>query len=1188
MPRIFRTLFVLLLLLSFKKMVVANTFTVSTNADSGPGSLRDAITQCAANGTAARDSIVFAIPDNSLAGRTITLLTPLPPITSNMVINGASQNGSPIGVSTAQIMLFLPSYNSTFDFLQVYDCADVGIFGMALVSNYTNNMNYEVHGISYVRCHNLQIGKPGAGNYIFGCTYDIYCYTGRYGNYTPGDTSRLLTIQNNVIGLDMAGGFSNMYQSKVVTPMYASLQLINTSDIVIGGEDPADGNTIVFGMQYPGYSFTGINLDIESSRNLGNGVLTIKNNKFGTRIDGTLDPDNISVPVFISISGAESDYTLQFDNNILQGELSITSLGTYFTIQGNTIFGARINTDYDCAITLTQNNGGGLIGGDLPGQANTIYNNYYDSLYYFEDNMFEGSIRYDLQSHTTIKNNITLCNSYHSSGIVDLENDGRLYQYAWVEIDSTGVNFAKGKATPNTRIDVYLDDDCFACEGKKYLGFTMSNADSTWQYTGVFNGVVVATSTSLANGQTSMFSSPQIVDYFLKIKQPTCGKKNGYIKGLLVTGGDNVKWHYLYKVNGNWRDSVISTSIDLDSAGPGLYFFDAWLGKTCRSYFKQYQLYDESPKLDTSRITIQNPACGKFNGSITNISLLTYQNIKITWVNEYGITVGNQPDLTNIGPGKYKLIILDTVAGCGDSTFLYTLTNQSGPSININTAKTTTATCNQANGSITNIQFSNITGTAFYNWYDSLNRLVGTGADLLNVPAGKYTLKFKDQGNCDTITAPYITVGSAGAVLFDTSSQIIVPSKCSAATGAIMNIIVTNGMSYKWVDTTTQTTVSVNKDLQNAAPGYYKLIATSAAGCMDSTQAYFIPQVTAAIFYTTSIIVDPETCGRENGSAQITATGPPQPGFTFKWIDSSTNQVLSSSLILQNVTAGKYLCYSTDTNGCSKLLGTAGISNIPAPVVNTNGAVIAPDICKQQNGSVTHIEVQGSFPFTYSWYNNSGQPVAQTKDLANISAGVYYLVVNDVNNCADTTTKLSVPDSTELIEPPVYHDLTILKGTSATLTAVNPVSGNYELYADSSSVSPSQVNTSGQFVTGAINGDTTVYVLLKAGTCSSSVASVKINVVETFELTMPNAFTPNNDGHNDVFRVKYPGLIKAIQMIIYDRWGQKVFESTDPSKGWDGTANSIKQPMGNYVWTISYTDILGNKKKLSGYVLLIR
>jgi gliding motility-associated-like protein len=1181
-----RILLVFLALFFCKTFAVANTFTVTTNADSGPGSLRDAITQCAANGITVRDSIIFSIPDNSVAGRTITLVTELPALTSNMVINGISQNGSPIGVSEAQIILFLSTYNGYFNFLEVYDCTDVGIYGLAMISAYTNNMNYQTSGVSYVRCHNLQIGRPGAGNYIFGCTNGIYSQTGRYGNYVMGDTSRALTIQSNIIGLDMNGGFSNMYQGVTVTLMYYSIFIIGTSDIIIGGSNSSYGNTVYNSMVYPGYSFEGINLDIESYNNLGNGVLQIDNNKFGTRIDGTLDPNYTSVPVLIYIVGAESDYAFDFTNNILQGEISITSIGKYFTIQGNTIFSPRVNTVYDCAITLTQNNGGGLIGGTLPGQANTIYNTYYDTLYYFEDNVYEAGIRFDLQSHTTILNNIMLCNTYHSSGIMDNENNGMLYVNAWVRIDSTGVNFVKGKATPNTRIDVYLDDDCLACEGKKYLGFTMSNGDSTWQYTGVFNAVVVATCTA-PNGQTSWFSAPEIIEDRLQIKQPTCGKKNGYIKGLQISGGDNVKWHYMYKVNGNWRDSVIATTIDLDSAGPGLYFFDAWLGKTCRSYYKQYTLYDQSPKLDTSQINIQNPACGKFNGSITNISLNTTQDIKITWKNEFGATVGNQLDLTNAGPGKYKLIIMDTVAGCGDSTFLYQLINQSGPSVNINTAQVTATTCNQANGNITNIQFTSITGTAIYYWYDSLNNIVGSTADLLNVHAGKYLLKFKDQGACDTITTPFIIVPDSGGIQIDTSAIIIGASSCTSSTGSITNITIANGINFKWIDTVTQTVVSTNKDLQNAAPGYYKLIATSALGCTDSTSTYYIPQADTKFYNINGIGGSPETCGRNNGSAYVTSANTSQTGFTFAWIDSATNQVLSTALTLQNVGAGTYYCYSIDDNGCKRLMGSVGINNL-VPSVNAGAAIVSPDVCMQHNGSVTKLDVQSYYPYTTTWYNNAGQTIAQTTDLLNVPAGVYYLVVNDSTNCADTSMRFTIGDTTVSPAPPIYNPVTIVKGSSAKLVVTNPETGTYQLFASQNSATPDQSDTSGTFVTGILNNDTSVYVSLKNGDCISVLAPVLITVVETLELVMPNAFTPDNNGHNDLFRVKYPGLIKTMQMQVFSRWGQKVFESTNPSVGWDGTINGIKQPSGNYVWTIYYTDILGNKKKQSGNVVLIR
>jgi gliding motility-associated-like protein len=99
---------------------------------------------------------------------------------------------------------------------------------------------------------------------------------------------------------------------------------------------------------------------------------------------------------------------------------------------------------------------------------------------------------------------------------------------------------------------------------------------------------------------------------------------------------------------------------------------------------------------------------------------------------------------------------------------------------------------------------------------------------------------------------------------------------------------------------------------------------------------------------------------------------------------------------------------------------------------------------------------------------------------------------------------------------------------------------------------------------------------------------VHIKVVVAFTIAMPNAFSPNGDGHNDLFRLKYPSLVQSWQIAIFNRWGQKVFETKDAAKGWDGTMNGMDQPEGNYVYLIRYTNLLGEVKSLSGSVILIR
>jgi gliding motility-associated-like protein len=1181
-----RRTFLILLGLLFSLIAFPATIIVSSNADSGPGTLRDALTQAAGNGTTNRDSIIFAIPDNSLAGRTITLLSKLPVLTSNLVINGVSQNGGSIGSSQAQILLYLASTTSNFNFLEVDDCIDVGIYGLAMIS--TANTSFVVNGITYVRCHNLQIGRPGAGNYMLGCTNYINSNTGRYGSYILADTSRQLTIQSNVMGLDISGGFSNKYAGKTLTTVYWAILLLNTSDITLGGDDPAQGNTIVSGNPSFSYSVTTINIQVETYRYTGNGRLTIRNNKLGTRVDGTLDLANPLIPIWLYVFGG-NDYSVRVIDNLIQGHLYLNALGTPFTIQGNTIWATTINTSIDYGITILQCSGGGVIGGDLPGQPNTIYNNYSDTIYYFKDNPAKGSIKYEMFSHPTIKKNITLCNNYYGSGIVD-DDYGYYYdQLAWVRIDYTGINFVRGKATPNTRIDVYLDDDCAACEGKTYLGFTMANADSSWQFTGSFNAAVVATSTSSVNGQTSEFSQPFVDNSHVIVKQPTCGGKNGSIKGMRIIGGDNAKWHLMRQVAGVWTDSIYSTKLDLDNAEPGIYFFDAWLGKSCRSYYVRYDLRDIEFKLDASQVSIQNASCGKFNGSITNIQLSNTQDIRVAWKNAAGVPVSDQLDLMNAGAGQYKLVVLDSVTNCGDSTGFYTVINQTGPTVDISAAQATPASCGLSNGSITNVKFSNVTGTAWYGWLDSLGHTVGNEKDLTDVPAGKYRLKFKDLSSCDTITTPPISIAATGIISFDASARTIVPSKCNAPTGSIGGITVVNGSTYTWIDTVTRSTVSNSLSLDQVSPGYYKLIAFSAAGCTDSTQTYVVGAASVPFTFSSATVVN-ESCYTANGQISINDFSPTTGGFSFSWIDNGGNPLSAAGLAIQHLTAGVYSCYVTDVNGCRQLLAKETVREEGVPQIDYGPVSIQPDICTQSLGAISQLGITGSAPFYYTWMNVDGnQVVGNTKDLRGMPQGAYYLIIKDGNNCADTSRTFTLTDSFIQPDAPVYKDIIIVKDATATLTVLNPINALYDLYASVDTTNaPAQQNASGNFVTGPLEKDTTLYVVRRTGSCPSAVKAVPIKVVETLQLLMPNAFTPNGDGHNDLFNVKYPSMIRTFHMVVFNRYGQRVCETADPLKGWNGRYLGVEQPTGNYVWIISYVDVLGNRKKLSGNVFVVR
>ena len=84
---------------------------------------------------------------------------------------------------------------------------------------------------------------------------------------------------------------------------------------------------------------------------------------------------------------------------------------------------------------------------------------------------------------------------------------------------------------------------------------------------------------------------------------------------------------------------------------------------------------------------------------------------------------------------------------------------------------------------------------------------------------------------------------------------------------------------------------------------------------------------------------------------------------------------------------------------------------------------------------------------------------------------------------------------------------------------------------------------------------------------------------------VPTAFTPNGDGLNDTFRpvVDYE-RVRQFSLIIYDRWGKRIFETTNPAKGWDGA----DFPAGIYGWVITWTDGSGKVNKLRGSVTMVK
>lgn len=114
------------------------------------------------------------------------------------------------------------------------------------------------------------------------------------------------------------------------------------------------------------------------------------------------------------------------------------------------------------------------------------------------------------------------------------------------------------------------------------------------------------------------------------------------------------------------------------------------------------------------------------------------------------------------------------------------------------------------------------------------------------------------------------------------------------------------------------------------------------------------------------------------------------------------------------------------------------------------------------------------------------------------------------------------------------------------------------------------------------------YWVTATSSCNISSDTVNVNAFCSLPLFIPSAFTPNNDGLNDIFKPLNLNGQRLISMSVYNRYGNKVFFSENGSDGWDGTFNGKPQPAGTYIYTILYFDFSGIVHSLKGTVVVIR
>jgi len=508
-------------------------------------------------------------------------------------------------------------------------------------------------------------------------------------------------------------------------------------------------------------------------------------------------------------------------------------------------------------------------------------------------------------------------------------------------------------------------------------------------------------------------------------------------------------------------------------------------------------------------------------------------------------------DFVGLSAGYYILFVKDA-KGCIQFT-TYNVKDCVNPTVSVGNS-----IC--GSGGVINIMVSDINPPYTYSLTGVAYQSIGTFTQL---PPQTYTVKIRD-GNgstylCHAVVLDQcgleVTAQAQGGTCGRQDAQILV----TASRGVAPYLYSIDGVNFQSGST-----------FMGMRPGLYSVLVVDAAGSREVVPV----QVPDNCQYALSATTDPTvgTCGKANATITVTASGGTAP-YQYN-IDGGAFQ---NSNVFPEVAAGPHSLSVKDAAGA--VVTTSTQVQATAGITADGGGDLS--LCVGQSARIMATSNGASF----SWEPATGLDDATLlQPQASPTTNTTYTLTARTGVCEATATVNVIVHQA----PRVYigGDTSVLKGEPLPLHAVDINNTGFDSW---SWAPPEGLDNAHVQAPVAHPLENVVYTVIAstASGCSAS-ARIAVKVFSVAGIFVPSGFTPNGDGHNDILRAIPMGIREFGYFAVWNRWGQRVFYTTDPAIGWDGTVGGRPGEAGAFIWRASGLDYKGDKVLREGTVFLIR